>query len=219
MKRVLCYTGCALMSMCLVLIVSCATAPDTKGQKSPLPIADQEEMSIQKYNDILELTANANELEVAPKLQEQYRQLIKDYPDSFYAEESYFRLMKHSIKYSWPPNIEAAEGYYMEYVKNYEKPRLLNVMNDYMVRTYYFYEEWTRLVNFLQPYVKHYIETGDAKPVHFMYYYSVAKLNLKEYDEARRGFETVIELFPGSNEATIAHEKLKELNKLIEEIK
>lgn len=218
MKRTLYYSRYVLMSLGILLIISCAP-PATKGQKSPLPIPDQEEMALSRYNDILEMTANEHELEVAPKLQAEYKRLIEDYPDSFYAEESYFRLMKHAIKYSWPPNIDEADHWYMEYTKNYENPRMLNVMNDYMVRTYFYYEEWARLVNFLQPYIKKYIETGDARPAHFLYYYSDAKANLKEYVEARHGYEAIIELFPGSTEAVRAQEKLMELNKLIGEKK
>jgi TolA-binding protein len=150
---------------------------------------------------------------MAAQLREQYKQLIKDYPDSYFAEESYFRLIKSSIRDPWPPDFDTAEQYYAEYTKNYTKPRMIVTMNDFMVRSYSTYQQWERLVRFLQPYIKRYAETGNAEPAYFMYYYSDAKAALKEYGEARRGFQTIINLFPDTAEARMSQNRLKEMDK------
>ena len=208
----------ALAVLGLSVLASCATAPapptaPTTTQLSPMPVQEQDKRSLESYTEILDSIANVPAHEVAAQLNEKYKKIIKDYPDSYYAEESYFRLMKSSIRDPWPPDFDAAERYYAEYTKNYPHPRMVVVMNDFMVRTYNQYKQWDRLDRFLQPYIKQYITTGDAKPVHFMYYYSEAKFGEKQFDEARKGFQTVINLFPDSAEARFASKRLGDLDK------
>lgn len=205
----------ALAALGLMLLISCVSAPveSPKKQKSDIPIELQEEVALEKYNDILQVVLTTPIDKMGAVLNDRYMEIIRDYPDSFYAEESYFRLMQSRIKYFWPPDFDGAEKHYAEYIRNYPKSeRIVNLMNDYMVRTYYYYEQWSRMVTFLQPYLKNYIATGDAKPVHFMYYYSIAKFKLKDYEEARKGFDIVINQFPGSAEARNSAERLKDID-------
>ena len=210
----------AAIALGLALLVSCATpapAPEAPpaSQKSPIPIAEQETKSLARYGDILDMVANTPASAIAHQLREEYKRLIKDYPDSYFAEESYFRLMKSAITVPWPPDYDSAEMYYDEYTKNYPHPRLIVLMNDFMVRTYDNYKQWDRLVRFLQPYVKRYSETRNAEPLYFMYYYSEAKFALKDYEEARRGYQTVINVGPETHEASVSRERLIELDKAV----
>ena len=208
----------ALALLGLSVLASCASAPSSQqtpppAQLSKMPIQEQEKHSLEKYSEVLDMIANVPAHEVAAQLNEKYKEIIKDYPDSYYAEESYFRLIKSSIRDPWPPDFDTAERYYAEYSKNYPKPRMIVVMNDFMVRTYDEYKQWDRLIAFLQPYIKRYVQTGNAEPVHFMYYYSEAKAGKNEFEEARRGFQTVINLFPDSAEAKFASKRLVDLDK------
>ncbi len=209
----------ALAVLGLSVLASCATAPappkqaPASGQLSPMPIQEQDKRSLESYTAILDMITNVPAHEVAAQLNEKYKRIIKDYPDSYYAEESYYRLIKSSIRDPWPPDFDDAERYYAEYSKNYPKPRMMVTINDFMVRSYDQYKQWDRLIRFLQPYIKKYVETGNAEPAYFMYYYSEAKFGKKEFDEARKGYQTVINLFPDSAEAKFASKRLVDLEK------
>jgi tetratricopeptide (TPR) repeat protein len=198
------------------MIASCAVAPVEVEEKRPMvasvmPVEEQEEKSVEAYTDILEMTANVDKLTIVPQLKEKYLELIEDYPDAYFAEESFLRLIELSFRYYDEPNVDAAEHYYMEYFRKYPKPRLDKMMNDTMARSYYRFGFWGRLATFLEPHMMKYARTGKLRGPLYIFFYSEAKFHLQEHAEARKGYQTVIRLFPGSREAAISKERLNKI--------
>jgi tetratricopeptide (TPR) repeat protein len=198
------------------LISSCATAPveEKPPEKPKLSIEEQEEKSLESYNEILEMTANVRRSTILPQLKEQYLKLIEEYPDAYFAEESYLRLIIMSFEDSAPPNIEEAEKYYREYLEKYPDPRLNAVINDTMARNYYKYGHWERLANFLTPHIERYVNTGELPKPFYLFIYCESLFNLGEYVEAKKGSLTLIRLFPDSYEAKLSKNKINKIDNI-----
>jgi tetratricopeptide (TPR) repeat protein len=200
-------------------LYSCATQPVVE-EKKPEPAAvritpeEQQQKALEAYNDLVEITADVDRRAVLPQLKEGHLRVIRDYPDSSFAEESYLRLIMISFEDYEVPQFEEAEKYYREYFKSYPKPRLDNAINEAMARYYYRYGLWERLANFLTPQIEKYVRTGESPGPFYLFIYTEALFYLKDYKEAEKGYLTVIRLYPGSHEAKIAADKLKTIEAL-----
>jgi TolA-binding protein len=189
-------------------LLSCAVAPP-KEEPSEISVEEQDRLSMEKFEELLESTANIPHDKTRPMAREGFYEIIDKYPDSYLAEESYFRLIISYLEDFYPPEEAKAEAIYREYFEKYPKPRLNNAINDTMVRFYYKTGSWEKLVAFSIPYLSDYVKTGTLKAPLFLFFYSEGKFNLNDLKEARIGYKTLIHYFPNSREAKIAKEKLK----------
>jgi tetratricopeptide (TPR) repeat protein len=205
------------------LIISCATAPVEDGKPEPektkLSVEEQEKKSLESYKEILEMTAKVRRRTILEQLKEKYIELINEYPDSYYAEESYLHLITMNFKDYAKPKVDEAEHYYKEYFKNYPEPRLNNMINDTMARNYYRYGYWERLANFLAPHIEKYATKGELPKTFYFFIYCEALFGLGDYEEAEKGYLTIIRLYPDSHEAKVSKKKLEKLKALTEENK
>jgi hypothetical protein len=84
------------------MFFSCATPPKEEAPVAPpveekLPIEVQVKKSQEKFEEILELTADVKRRDVLPQMEVRYHELVSKYPDTYLAEESYWRLIKMNM--------------------------------------------------------------------------------------------------------------------------
>lgn len=206
MKRVAIIFLVMLLPECFLL--SCAVAPPRE-EPPKLVVEEQDRLSMIKFEEVLEATANLPHDETRPMVREGFYYIIAQYPDSYLAEESYFRLIISYLEDFYPPEEKRAEELYRDYFEKYPKPRLNNAINDTMARHYYRNGKWEKLLAFSVPYLRDYVKTGKLPNPLFIFFYSEAKFNLTDLKEAKTGYKTLIRHFPKSHEARIAKDKLK----------
>lgn len=200
----------------LLTILVFACAPQVKREEAvkpiPLPREEQEKKALEAFNNILELTETGSREEILPRLEKAYIDIIKNYPEAPLAQESYWRLIVIYTRDYNPPKIEEAEAAYRDFINSFPDSPFRKEIEDTMVRFYYTQKLWEKLLNIQIPYIKEYIKTGELKtPVH-LFYYSEAKYGLGDYKEAEKGFRTIVTLFPGSSEASVAKKRLEEIS-------
>lgn len=181
-------------------------------QSDRMPVEKQEELAMQTYQQMLELTAERSRYEVLDQLRDGYYKVINEYPDSFLAEESYLRLILHYLHDYEIPREDDAERLYKEYFEKYPKPRMNNAINDALSRHYYEFGRWEKLAKFTTPFMRAYVKEGKFANTIYLFFYSESKFRLGEYDEARRGFRIIMRLFPDTKEADHAKKRLAEIN-------
>jgi hypothetical protein len=204
-----------LSGVLVLAAASCAprtAAPPEGAAKPTLSIEEQDKKSQEAYANILEMTAWVERHTILPQMEEKYEQLIEDYPDSYFAEESYYRLMKMYMYDYSPPDVDKAEEWYREYFRHFKNPRLKNLFNDTVVRFYFQFQHWDRLLSFLDPVIRQYYEGKRTDGPLYLLFYSIAKQKRGAIEEARNGFKTIIERFDGSHEATVAKDMLNKLD-------
>lgn len=205
-----------------LLFLSCAAPPEQKVAPPPspppkekLPVAEQEKKSWESYEDILNMTIGAKRRTILPKLELAHRKLIEEYPDSYLAHESYWRLITMNLNDYTPPRVEKAEQIYKEYLERYPNPKLKYPIDDTMARFYYRSNLWKKLLGFCTPYIRKYIKTGELKGPLYLFFYTEAKFFLGDFKEADKGYRTIKRLFPKSQEARISEKRLKEVRKAL----
>jgi TolA-binding protein len=202
------------------LLISCATAPDAGKTAEPsvpamarLPLNEQERLSQEMFEMILELTANEERASIIPRMEAMYREIIDKYPDAPLAQESYWRLIIMSIEDKNPPDIERAEAVYREFNAKYPGSPVKAAIDDTLMHFYYSIEKWDYLINILKPYIREYIKTGMLNGPYTLFLYSEAKLNLGDTVEAEKGYKIIIDTFPKSTEARISKLRLEKTQK------
>ncbi len=181
----------------------------------PLEIEKQEELAQQKYLDLLESTARMHRTEKRDIMAEGFKEVIAKYPDSSYAHESYFHLIRaYFYNYDQPMEKEAEEVY-ESYFRKYEDPKIENALNLEMAKYYYQSQRWNKLVSFTVPFMQEFVETGKMRDGLFLFYYSEAKYKLKDYGEALRGYVTYSNLYPKNSMEWFVGKRLKELRHIL----
>ncbi len=211
------YLLCALAAA-LLFPWGCATAPkkEPPEAKPPeaakrLPPKEQEALALQTFTEILELTADVPKRQVLAQMQELYWKIIREYPDSYYAKESYWRLIIIHLEDFQPPRIQRAMELYREFLQKYPRHPVRLAIEDTMVRFFYKAKLWKELLEIVNPVVREFVRTGELKGPFFLFLYAEAKRALGELEEAEKGYRHVIGLFPSSTEAKISRRRLKGL--------
>lgn len=207
-------------AICLLAAASCVpkkeVAPEPIAAPAPteenLPLEKQEALAMETYKQMLELTADTPRYEVLDQLREGYYKVINEYPDSYLAEESYFRLILHYLHDYEIPREDDAERLYKEYFAKHPKPRLNNAINDAVSRHYYEFGRWEKLARFTTPFMRAYVKEGKYQNTIYLFFYSESKFRLGEIEEARRGFRIIEKLFPETVEAKHAEKRIDEID-------
>ena len=120
-------TGCADRS----------TGPGGKEMRLLNPrmsVAEQEEQSYFIFEEILALSDRETRQENLPQIRKLYRDIIKKYPDSGLAQESYLRLILIAREEKTAAGDMEAERLYQEFLGKYPNSNLKNVL-EYEART------------------------------------------------------------------------------------
>lgn len=211
-SKTLLLSALALLS---AFLLSCASARKAEVQPpmvpEKMPLAEQVAASQRAFEDILEITATGSRDAALPKIEDTYNKIITLYPDAYYAQESYWRLIILNLEDYYPPRVEKAETYFREYMKKYPQPSLKYAVTDTMARFYYQNKDWQKLIDVCTPYITEYIKTGQMMSPLFLFFYSEGKFFLGDYVEANKGYRTLMRVFPGSHEARISERRLEEI--------
>jgi outer membrane protein assembly factor BamD (BamD/ComL family) len=207
----------ALLVLVVLLAFSCAPKtkeipPPTEPPDKKLSAEEQNNMAMLEYEKILEEITERGKRNMLPELEKSHRDVIARYPEAFLAQESYWRLVEMNLINYNPPRLDNAERIRTEFVARYPNSRMIKIIDDSIVRFYHRRQYWKRLLNICSYHVKNYIETGKLESPLFMFYYAEAKLNLKDLIEAEKAYKIILRLFPGSHEAKIAKQKVREIN-------
>jgi len=210
--------------MLLVLISACAPKAVKEGvppkealppEKVPpterLTQKEQDERAMEVFEQILELTTEPDRRAVVPKMEALYKEIIKDYPESQLAPESYLRLIRINLDDYSPPRIDIAKALYKEFNEKYPGHMMKRSIDDAMARSLYNNALWKELLEFSTPAVRKYISSGVLEGPFFIFLYSEAKFALGDINEARKGYNIVIQKFPESAEAGLSRQRLKEI--------
>jgi len=221
MNRILIY--------CLILVALVfACAPKAVKEEVPLKEAippekvppierlspkEQDERAMEVFEQILELTTEPDRAAIIPKMEALYNEIIKDYPESQLAPESYLRLIRINLDDYSPPKIDIAKALYKEFNKKYSAHMIKRSIDDAMARSLYNNAMWKELLEFSTPAVRKYINSGVLEGPFFIFLYSEAKFALGDINEARKGYNIVIQKFPESAEAGLSRQRLQEIQK------
>ena len=198
-------------------LMSCKAAPkrtDDLFEKPQMTVKEQEARALEDFQVMLESTAELKRQEAVPLLAKGYAQVIEDYPASFLAEESYYRMMLMNLRDYTPPREAEAEEVYREYFKKYKNPRIGMAMNGDLARYYYSYRRWEKLAMFTTPFMREYVKSGKYGDTLFLFLYSEAKYFLKDYNEARKGYLIIKKNFKGKRDEKVAEERLEAIEAL-----
>ena len=200
---------------------SCKTAPVSAPvpETVKLPMEQQQELALQSYKDMLDKTARMTRVEKRDIMAKGFEDVMRNYPDTSYAHESYFHLIRHYLYNYDTPREKEAEGVYGRYFETYEDPRLGNTLSLEMAKYYLQFERLDRLVSLTVPFMQEYVETGKMRDGLFLYYYSEAKFILKDYKESLRGYVTYARLYPGNNMEKFVQKRLKEIKHMLKKEK
>jgi len=199
-----------LILLCLIpaMLVSCKSAP--VDQSGPvMTVTEQEEKAMERFKTLLDETRELDRSDAMPLILEGYREVMDKYPDSFLAEESYFRMMTIALHEVYPPKEEEAENLYNEYFRRYKHPQMGMAMNGELARYYYKEMKWEKLAKFTTPFMREYVKSGKYGDTVFLFLYTEAKFHLKDYDEARKGYQIIKRNSAGTRDADIAEQRLE----------
>ena len=201
-----------------MLLASCQTVPFTTTEQEPeeIPLEKQQELALESYTYLLDKTSHMSRPEKRGILLEGYEEVIRKYPDSSFAHESYFHLIRLYLYNYDVPKEKEAEEVYRRYFKAYEDPRIGDSLSLEMAKYYYQFRRLEHLVSFTVPFMQEYVETGKMRDGLFLFYYSEAKYLLKDYREALRGYVTYSKLYPGiKNMEKFVQKRLMEIRHLL----
>jgi hypothetical protein len=198
------------------MIVACQPAvkptPPEEPPTAVLPPHEQNALAMLDYEDMLDLTTEHGKRNVLPQLEESHREIITKYPDAFLAKESYWRLVEMNLTDYYPPRMDKAEQIREEFIQKYPGSKMIRVIDDSMARYYYRERHWDRLLRVCALHIRNFIETDELESPLFMFYYSEAKFNTQDFVEAEKGYKILVKRFPGSHEARIAKQRIREIN-------
>jgi len=213
-------------------LCSCATVPgsrDTMEQKeeSAAPVykkevvgdkvisrTEEEQKSLEVFNQILELVESTdNRKAVLPRIEGIYRDIIKEYPQTPLAQESYWKLITIYLNDYSPPEYEKSEDLYREFLKKYPKSVLKIIVTTTIANSYYKNKEWKGLTALCAPILNNYNAGGGSPNALLMYMCADADFYLGNLDNAERTYKDIIKQFP---KARVGQKAMKMIGKIEE---
>lgn len=202
---------------CTFLLASCQLPGLPRPEEPPvvLEVEKQQELAEKKYFDLHESTARMPRVEKRDILVEGFKEVIAKYPDSSFAHESHYHLMRSYLyNYDFPREKEAEEVY-DSYFKKYDNPMMGNTIHLEMAKYYYQFKIWKKLESFTIPFMQEFVATGKMRDGLILFYYSEAKFNLKDYKEALRGYVTYANLYQKNKKDKFVLKRLKEIRHML----
>ena len=174
---------------------------------------DREAKAYELFNEILILTETPDTNAVLPQMEALYLRIIREYPDTALAQESYWRLISLYVEKNTPPEYEKAETCYHEFLKKYPGSVIKNLIEDTLSKSYSRNEKWDKVLKLCLPAVKEFDEKNKLSNPNTAFMYAEANFNLGDLKEAERVYKIVIELFPNSRIADISKKRLEDILK------
>ncbi len=197
----------------IALLASCPSAPikdaDTRKARAP---KEEELKSLDRFTEILNFIESAPDRKaVLPDVEKAYIGIIKEYPDTPLAQESYWRLIMIYINDYSPPDYEKAESCYHEFLDKYPQSPLQYFVEEALGARYYRDAMWEKLLWVSTPAFKKYIDQGKSSTPSLMFMYAEANFNLGNFKEAEKGYKIVMDLFPKLNESRKSRARIDEI--------
>jgi TolA-binding protein len=189
------------------------TSPETATKRSLTP-EEQKRASLEVFKEILKAREKRPLTpETIKNVESLYWRIIREYPESPLAQESYIHLIKLYLRDYNPPQLDRAEGVYREFITTYPSSPVREKLDSLMTAYYYSNQMWKKIIEIHYDRIRRFIETGKIDNPYFLYIYSEAKLHLGDTEEAEKGYKWVIKLAPGTNTAVKAQTRLEQLRK------
>ncbi|RJQ43514.1 MAG: hypothetical protein C4538_12100 [Nitrospiraceae bacterium] len=172
----------------------------------------QEVKSLEIFSEILDIVESTdNRRSVLPQIEELYKKIIREYPETPLAQESYLRLITIYVDEYSPPDFSKAETLYRDFLEKYPASVLQNKVENVLANAYAAHDDWQSLIKLSAPAYKEYLEKGTSSRASLLFMYAEANYNLSNYIEAERGYEIVSQLFPQLNVGKKAKSILTEM--------
>ncbi len=201
-----------------LILASCQFAGQPRPEVEPEPtltLEKQNELAEKSYIDLLNTTSRMHRTEKRDILRDGFIEVIAKYPDSSYAHESHYHLIRSYLYNYDEPMEKEAEEVLESYFRRYEDPMIGSTLNLEMAKYYYQFKHWNKLVSFTVPFMREFVETGKMRDGLFLFYYSEAKYSLKDYGEALRGYVTYSKLYPNNKMDKFIMKRLKEIRHML----
>ena len=122
--------------------------------------------------------------------------MIKKYPATPLAQESYWKLITIYLKDYSPPEYDKAEGLYREFLEKYPQSVLKVIVTTTIANSYYKNKQWNGLTALCAPILIDY-SAGEGSPnALLMYMCADADYYLGNFDNAERTYKGIIKQFP-----------------------
>jgi cell division protein FtsN len=200
-----------LLLSCLSVVSCVTTAREPVSRGRQLSIAEQNEKVRYALQEISRMSHGVDRNEIRPRIETAYIDLIKKYPSSPAVLEGYKQLMMIYLTEYEPPALEKAELLRDEFVRRQPDSDERRLLDDPLADAYYRNAEWEKLMKLTTPPVRRFITGWQRLRPMDMFMYAEAKSHLGDREEARKGYQIVITLFPGSLESSLAAGRLDEI--------
>lgn len=218
-----------LIAFLTVMLISCTVEKRTKKTDVPFPEAsvtektvllpkeEQEKKAFEVFNQIFKMTEFSKRSEILDEMIEKYFVIMYNYPDTGLAQESYWRVLEMYLKDFKPPKKDEALILFKEFDNKYPESPLKNIIENSIAKFLYQRGYWEDLLVFETGNIKNFIKTGNLRSPRPMLMYSEAKMKLKDYTEASKGYRIVIKYFPNSRESILSRKRLNEIKEILQE--
>lgn len=195
----------------LTLLSQIVYAGEIQGSDGVAVSADQEDRAFEEFEKVLKIIESSDRASALPRIEAAYRNVMNKFPGSKAAQESYWRLLSLYVNDYNPPHYEEAEDLYADFGATYPESPYRSLLEETLTGSYYRNAQWEKLLSFYTPVIRKFIETGSLQSSEAMFLYSEAKLNLRDFSEAGKGYRIIISFFPDSKESMKARQRLKQL--------
>lgn len=186
----------------------------TVADVNKMSVKEQDQRAEEIFSAILEMTAERDREDIIPQMEHEYMKIIDRYPDSGLAQESYMRLINMNLQDYLPPRLKQADILYQRFVTKYPNSPIKTSIDDNVMRFYHRNRLWNRLLISTSQYVRDFIDTENLRYPLFLFFFTEARFHLGDQIEAEKGYLIIKELKPGTLEARISADRLKEIEKL-----
>lgn len=194
------------------LFSACAAVPEKRPPeviRKTVPVEEQKRLADEKFNEILLVSQSSKDKNVTlPKMEKLYLELVNDYPDAPIAQESYFKLFELYVRKHVPPQYDKAEKLYSEFSRRYPRSAFKSLVDRTLGIMYHKDKEWERLLKLSKPVFMGFVEKGERPPPFMIFSYAESSFQLRDFDEAERGFKVLLEEFPDFSENGLAKARI-----------
>jgi TolA-binding protein len=194
------------------LFSACAAVHEKKPSeviKKTVPIEEQERLAEIKFEEILLVSQSSKDKNVIyPKMEKLYLELAENYPDAPLAQESYFKLIELYVRRHIPPQYDKAEEVYNRFTRDYPRSPVKNLVERTLGIMYYKDKKWESLLKLTTPLFMNFVEKGERPQPFMLFSYSESNFQLRNFDEAERGFKILLEEFPDFSEKRLSKARI-----------
>jgi tetratricopeptide (TPR) repeat protein len=198
--------------MAASLFSACAAVREKKPPeviKKTIPVEEQKRLARKKFEEILDVSDSSKDKSVTyPKMEKLYLELAEKYPDAPLAQESYFKLIELYVRKHIPPQYDKAEEVYYRFTKAYPRSPVKDLVDRTLGIMYYKDKKWESLLKMTTPIFLNFVEKGERSQPFMLFSYAESNFQLRNFDEAERGFKILLEEFPDFSEKRLSKARI-----------